>query len=232
MKYGPSFWKRQFRMAKRKPALTWLRGQLKNEQVTIISNDCFGGEYYRLLQLPYNTPFVGLMLMAPCYIKLLQQFDVYMAQPLRFVNESKYPSLNVQRQSNPYPIGMLNDIEIHFLHYNTAEEAAAKWKRRCQRINRQNMLIKFAGEKDFATDEHYAAFSKLSFSKKISLGTMPRPATESCYHLIPGLTFDGAAAFHVSLRHLYLPALIRTGKGYPENFWQKWLTRWISWSLS
>ncbi|WP_197428733.1 DUF1919 domain-containing protein [Phnomibacter ginsenosidimutans] len=147
MKYGPSFWKRQFRMAKRKPAVAWLRHQLWSEEVSIISNDCFGGEYYRLLQLPYNTPFVGLMLMAPCYIKLLQHFDEYMEQPLHFVNESKYPSLNVQRQANSYPIGMLNDVEIHFLHYHNAEEAATKWKRRCQRINKQNMLIKFAGEK-------------------------------------------------------------------------------------
>lgn len=231
MKDAGFYWKHQYRIIKRKPAVAWLQYRLRSEEVSIISNDCFGGEYYRLLQLPYNTPFVGLMLMAPCYIKLLQQFDEYMAQPLHFVDESKYTSINAQRQANPYPIGMLNDVEIHFLHYQSVEEARSKWVRRCHRINKKNMLIKFAGEKDFAADEHYDQFSKLPFKKKISLGTRPRPATEACYHLVPGLAFDGAAAFKVVLRHLYLPALIRTGKGYPEKIWQKWLTRWISWSL-
>jgi uncharacterized protein (DUF1919 family) len=76
-------------MAKRKPAIAWRRQQLQSQEVSIISNDCFGGEYYRLLHLPYNTPFVGLMLIAPCYIKLLQHFYEYMSQQLHFVNEAK-----------------------------------------------------------------------------------------------------------------------------------------------
>jgi hypothetical protein len=81
------------------------------------------------------------------------------------------------------------------------------------------MLIKFAGEKDFATDVHYEVFCKLPFSKKISLGTTSRAAMASCYHFIHGLTLDGAASFYVALRYLYLPALIRTVKGQPENLW-------------
>ena len=56
--------------------------KLQNKNFVIISNNCFGGQAYRSLQLPYNTPFVGLFLYGPCYLKLLQNFGFYLNQDL------------------------------------------------------------------------------------------------------------------------------------------------------
>ena len=59
--------------------------RLKNNSFCIISNDCWGGELYAYFDVQYNTPFIGLYLMAPCYIKLLQNFEDYMQLDLNFI---------------------------------------------------------------------------------------------------------------------------------------------------
>ncbi|NVO85925.1 DUF1919 domain-containing protein [Hymenobacter terrestris] len=46
--------------------------RLINRNFTLFSNDCWGAEVYKYFNLPYNTPFVGLMVMAPCYVQFLQ----------------------------------------------------------------------------------------------------------------------------------------------------------------
>ena len=56
----------------------------KNKSFTIISNDCWGAEVYIDTNTQYLTPFVGLMLMAPCYIKLLQNLEIIKSKQLTF----------------------------------------------------------------------------------------------------------------------------------------------------
>ena len=66
-----------------------------------------------------------------------------------------------------YPIGLIDDIEIHFLHYKDEEEARNKWNRRIERMNWDNLFIKFDGSKDFATEEHLNIFEHLPFKNKV-----------------------------------------------------------------
>ena len=42
--------------------------------------------------------------------------------PLKFVKESKY----IKDFDNAYPLALLDDIELHFLHYADEEEANSK----------------------------------------------------------------------------------------------------------
>ena len=42
--------------------------------------------------------------------------------PLKFVKESKY----IKDFDNAYPLALLDDIELHFLHYADEEEATQK----------------------------------------------------------------------------------------------------------
>ncbi|GIU70317.1 MAG: hypothetical protein KatS3mg002_1553 [Candidatus Woesearchaeota archaeon] len=136
-----------------------------NKDFTVISNDCWGAEIYKDTNLPYLTPFVGLMIMAPCYIKLLQNLELLKTEPLKFTENSKYP-LNISKK---YPIGLIKDIEIHFLHYADEAEAASKWERRVKRMNWDNLFIKFDGSKDFATPELVKKFDELPYKNKICL---------------------------------------------------------------
>ena len=70
--------------------------------------------------------------------------------------------------SNPsYPIGVLgDDIEIHFLHYHSEQEAREKWERRVERINWDRLFISFS-ERDLCTPQHIAQFDALEFPRKV-----------------------------------------------------------------
>jgi len=139
---------------------------LKNKNFVIVSDNCWGAEIYKWLNRPYNTPFVGLWIYGECYLKLLANFDYYMSQKISFSNISKYPSNN-----STYPIGMLEDLEIHFLHYKNENEARVKWERRVKRMfqekNRDNFYFKLCDGGN-TTKEHFKKFHSLSFKNKIS----------------------------------------------------------------
>ncbi|WP_396638424.1 DUF1919 domain-containing protein [Maribacter sp. R77961] len=140
--------------------------RLKNKEFVLISRNCWGGQVYQWLGLPYNTPFVGLFLFGPCYMKLLNDFDRYMKLDLKFCEISKYPEAY-----NDYPIGVLDDIEIHFQHYESPEEATEKWSRRKERMlkfkNKDNYFFSICDRRR-VTDDDITAFHKLDFKNKIS----------------------------------------------------------------
>lgn len=118
--------------------------RLQNKDFVLISRNCWGGQVYQWLNIPYNTPFVGLFLFGPCYMKLLRDFERYMAIDLKFIEQSKYAEVE-----EIYPIGILDDVEIHFQHYNGIEEARDKWNRRKKRMlahNKTNFFIVFVIE--------------------------------------------------------------------------------------
>ena len=133
----------------------------------IISNNCWGAEIYKRYNKPYNTPFIGLFLYGPDYIKLLQDFKYYMALPLVFVNQSRW------EKELKYPVGKLDDIEIHFMHYANEEEAALKWQRRLARMNRvtedDEYYFKICDRAE-TSEKIIRDFHHLPFSNKISFG--------------------------------------------------------------
>ena len=68
------------------------RRRLKNKNFTIICDNCWAGKVYQELGLPYQTPFVGMFVFSPDYIKMLKNLKHYLSGniPLTFVKESKY----------------------------------------------------------------------------------------------------------------------------------------------
>ena len=143
---------------------------LKNKDFTIISNNCWGGFVYQKFGLEYRTPFIGLFIFAPDYIRLLKELGKIVFYPIRFISpkDSKYvEDILVNDQLPKYPIGVLgDDIEIHFLHYKSEKEALGKWNRRVKRINFDNMLVKIS-ENDKCNQEIINEFEKLNFKNKI-----------------------------------------------------------------
>ena len=138
------------------------RRKLRNKKFTIISNNCWAGFVYRSLKLEYKTPFVGLFLYSPDYIKLLENLHYYLGCDLKFVRESKYDRVD----NKQYPIGILDDIEIHFLHYKTEAEAYQKWMKRLKRVDYDNLFIKYS-DRDLFTEEHLQRFENLAFENKV-----------------------------------------------------------------
>lgn len=147
------------------------RKRLKNKDFTIISDNCWGGRVYQELGLPYLTPFIGLFVFSSDYIKLLQNLEYYMTRELSFTKDSKYGKFT-------YPVGIIDDIEIHFLHYLNENEALEKWNRRRERINWNNIFIKM-NDSDLCTPDLINDFNSLNFRHKIFFSSKNIPAVES-----------------------------------------------------
>ena len=128
--------------------------------VCIISNNCYGTPYYTKRGLQYNTPFIGLFLYGPCYIQLLEHFDEYIREPLVEAKGSKYGTVW-------YPVGLLKDIEIHFLHDKDFSVAKEAWDRRIERLLPFEDCILKICDRDLATEDHLERFLQLPHKRKI-----------------------------------------------------------------
>ena len=185
--------------------------QLKNKEFTLFSNDCWGAEVYKYFNLPFTTPFIGLMLSAPCYLRLLKQPKHYFSQPLVFQEKSHYDAVNALRAGwkHWFPIATLGNstnaedlVEIQFLHYHAEAEATDKWARRVERINWDNLFIKFDGSKDYATPELVREFDALPYPK-LTLLKEPLEGVKSAV-VVPNYTTDGLMQFERSLPYYNL----------------------------
>lgn len=85
--------------------------------------------------------------MAADYLKLITNLDYYLKQELHFMNieESKHYAVWIEDPGmKNVPIGVLDDVEIAFLHYKNPAVALEKWNRRVERINKANLIFKFS----------------------------------------------------------------------------------------
>lgn len=151
---------------------------LKNKNISIISNNCWGGYMCQYSGIQYNSPFVGLFFYAGDYIKLLQNISV-IYKPFSFIEreDSKYATI---LEKKDYPIGYWpeEDIEIHFLHYKSRQECVEKWNRRLQRLNMNNLIVKFC-DRDLCTEEMIKTFDTLPFKIKVCFTTKEYPSLSS-----------------------------------------------------
>lgn len=155
------------------------RNKLNNTDFSIISNNCWGGSVYRRYGLQYKSPTIGLYFFAEEYIKFLMNLEISINSEIKIIDayESKYAQILEEKQQMNVPIGVINDdIEIVFLHYKTKQEAYNKWMRRAERLNFDNLIVKFS-EMNLCNEIHLHEFEQLSFHKKILL-------TSKSYHNI------------------------------------------------
>lgn len=140
---------------------------IRNENFTIISSNCWGGSIYQVLNREYLTPTVGLFFYAPCFVRFAARLKYYINQPMSFVEVSQYDEANAVRKDNGwYPIGLLEGIEIHFLHYKSEDEAITKWCRRVERINYDNLFFAMT-DRDGCLEEHIRLFQELPYKNKV-----------------------------------------------------------------
>ncbi|MCW2968709.1 MAG: hypothetical protein JWM71_2481 [Solirubrobacteraceae bacterium] len=150
------------------------RRRLRNLTFSLVANDCWGGEAHRVLGLPYRSPFAGLMIMAPCYLRILADLPRALAGEIVPVERSRYDAINRMRPSwgaSPYPIGVIEDLdaEVHFLHYPSFGEAVEKWQRRAARVDLENLFVVLTADKSYCTEDTVNAFTALPFEQKLLL---------------------------------------------------------------
>lgn len=139
--------------------------KVNKDSFTIISNNCWAGMIYESYNLEKMSPTVGMFFMSHDYIKFISNLKHYLSSKIKFIDykDSKYYD---EKKTITYPIGILDDIEIYFVHYTSADQVIEKWNRRIKRINYQNIIFKFNDQNDCTLDD-VKDFLKLPYKNKL-----------------------------------------------------------------
>lgn len=162
------------------------RTRLERTDFTVISNNCWAGSVYRRYGLPYLSPTAGLYFFADDYVRFAASLRHYTEARLEFIDalDSRHADLLREKGELGKIVGKVDDVEIVFLHYPTKEVAFEKWQRRCERINWNNLFIKFS-EMNNCTGEELQAFNAIPFKSKICFTSVPYPELD-CAIYCPG----------------------------------------------
>lgn len=148
------------------------RKELTNKDFSLLSSNCNGAFILHDLKLGFKSPTVNLFISANDYIKFLERLDYYLSCDLVKIVDEKYN----------YPLGALDDIIIHFMHYNSYEESRNKWQFRLQRFNKENLFIMMT-DRDGCTDEIIRKFDNLSYEHKVIFTHKPYPEIKSAFYI-------------------------------------------------
>lgn len=160
---------------RRYPYLVRIKKNL-DQDTSIISSNCFAGRIMQDIGMEYNTPTLGLWFMPDDFPKFCSNLQYYLDCDIIEKDHSKNELgeyKRTHRLKHPYPVGSIGgDVEIHFLHYYTFEEAVTKFKRRAKRVN-YDKLIMIAMEQNGCSEEDIKAFDAIPFKRKIFFCSKP-----------------------------------------------------------
>lgn len=148
--------------------------EFKDSNISIISNNCWGGIICRTLGMECRSPFKNLSLEDDDYLRLLRDLNYYMGLELKFLKFAY--NKNSQKE---YPVMILDDVKVHCNHDTDPWEAAAKWGRRKEKINYDNLFIEMYTE----SKDTMNAFLKLKGYKKRICFVPFKTEAENAYQL-------------------------------------------------
>lgn len=137
---------------KNKILISKAKQQLKENDFTIISQNCIGGVLYHDMGMEFLSPTINTFISAPDFIKLVQQLKYYLEMDIEMF------------WGEEYPIGLLQDVEIHFAHYNSCKEAKDSWERRKKRVNWDKIVV-LATDRDGFVKETYNLWKVIPYPK-------------------------------------------------------------------
>ncbi len=137
------------------------RKSLQKSNVTLITNNCIGGIIYHDMHLQFLSPTINLYFDNEEFIRFCTYLDEYL---LLAVEECT----SVQKS---FPVGVLHgshgDVHIYFMHYDSFEQAVAKWNERKERINFDNLYIIMEAQK--CSSVILAKFNDIPYANKVIL---------------------------------------------------------------
>ncbi len=101
-------------------------------KISIISNHCWGGVVYKLLRMPFYSPFINTLIDDENYLRLVGDLPYYLKQELVEVKDSA---------KGRAPMGCLGDVEIQFIHHSSFGLAKKDWEKRINRVNYGNLFV-------------------------------------------------------------------------------------------
>lgn len=119
----------------------WLnRRKLMSSGVTLISQNCIGGVFYHDMGMRFDSPTIDLFFSGDDFVRFVLNLDYYIHQELNI------------KWTDTYPVGNLDDVTVHFMHYENCEDAQAKWNARKARIDWDHIVVLCTDMEGFAED--------------------------------------------------------------------------------
>lgn len=133
-----------------------MQSRLQNKDMTLLIPNCAGGHLFHDLGLRFMSPTINLMMYQNEFLQFVLHLDDYINNELVFYKHKEYEFPCAVLKADGLP-----DVNIHFTHYDSEEEAREKWESRKKRINRQNMFVCIS-ERDGIFKEEIASLSTLN----------------------------------------------------------------------
>lgn len=118
------------------------RARLVKNDISILCNNCTGGFILHDLGLRFDSPTINMFFHGLDFFDFIEHFEYYITKPLIQIPNPKYDPV-----APDYPVailsggGVLKDIELHFLHYHSFEEANEKWETRKARLHMESLYV-------------------------------------------------------------------------------------------
>jgi len=158
-----------------------MRRRLKNKDVTILANNCNGGFIYHDLGLRFCSPTINMFFYNDHFFAFLEDLDYYLGQELRLAEHPLYTGIE-----KDYPICELGEgkkrIELHFLHYDSFEDAKNCWDKRKARMNKDNMFAIFSFF-DIEDEEWLKRFDRIPIKNKVAFIERPLPQYKYAFYI-------------------------------------------------
>ena len=117
--------------------LSYFRNRnLKIKTPSIVSNNCSAGVCYKNLGIPFYSPTINTFIMPREFIKFCSNFKEYISTGIKFLRMER-GHLNTRA----YPVGLLKDIEIRFVHDTSWNDVFKTWNKRVNRIDWNNLFF-------------------------------------------------------------------------------------------
>ena len=115
----------------------YFKRKLKNTNFTLLTPNCMAGLIYHRLGERFNSPTIDTSIQTEDFIKFISNLDYYLNMDVE----------EIEVEDTDYPVGVirgngvLSDIRINFVHYDTFDNARKKWNDRKKRIVKDNMYV-------------------------------------------------------------------------------------------
>lgn len=172
---------------KNRAIISRAKRKLQINDCTLISQNCIGGVLYHDLGLQFLSPTINAFIPEPDFVKFVLDLRHYMGQEL------------VMQWGEEYPLGMLDDITIHFMHYDTCADAKEAWDRRKTRINWDKIFV-IATDRDGFDETVYEQWKQVPYHK--ILFTAHQEYTEDAL-FYPEYAAEGQVGDLISQRKFY-----------------------------
>ncbi len=133
-----------------------IREKLDGIEFSIFSNNCLAGYFYHDAGREFTSPTINLSFDGPDFIRFLENPQHYLSMDPVFIDTGK-----------TFPVGLIDDIEINFVHYKTEQDALDAWNRRKERIVWDNIFIVATDHDGLYLPEMLERFDALPYKNKI-----------------------------------------------------------------